>query len=106
MSPEMILCQSHGVAVDCWAYGVLLCELLTGSNPFTACGDTCKKVDGRKSVVHIETFDAGTMAIIAQTHVSTIQRRLRTYHIIKIISLQLQYHTIRPLSPCIVLYRK
>ena len=34
MSPEVVLEQGHGAAVDMWATGVLACEMMTGQHPF------------------------------------------------------------------------
>ena len=34
MAPEMILCRGHDKAVDWWAFGALLYELLVGMDPF------------------------------------------------------------------------
>jgi len=34
MAPEMVVVNGHGPAVDAWALGVLLVEMLTGTSPF------------------------------------------------------------------------
>ena len=34
MSPEMVAARGHGKAVDYWALGVFLFEILVGSSPF------------------------------------------------------------------------
>lgn len=36
LAPEQIAQTGHGFAVDLWALGVLLCELVTGNHPFAA----------------------------------------------------------------------
>jgi serine/threonine protein kinase len=36
IAPEMILRRGHGKAVDYWALGVLLFEMLTGQPPYSA----------------------------------------------------------------------
>jgi serine/threonine protein kinase len=36
LAPEMILCKGHDRAVDLWALGVLVFELLAGKTPFAA----------------------------------------------------------------------
>ena len=36
MAPEVLLNTGHGVAVDWWAYGTLLFEMLAGGPPFPA----------------------------------------------------------------------
>ena len=35
LAPEQLQHTGHGMAVDHWALGVLLCELLTGTHPFS-----------------------------------------------------------------------
>ena len=45
MAPEMVKSQPYSFAVDWWALGVVLCEMVTGKLPF--CGDgtsNCKKL--------------------------------------------------------------
>jgi CRP-like cAMP-binding protein len=34
MAPEIIMAKGHDTSVDCWAFGVLLYELLAGTSPF------------------------------------------------------------------------
>ena len=34
IAPEMLLANGHSTPVDAWAFGVLVCELLTGTSPF------------------------------------------------------------------------
>ena len=34
MAPEMVVVNGHGPAVDAWALGVLLVEMLTGTSPY------------------------------------------------------------------------
>jgi serine/threonine protein kinase len=36
VAPEIILNKGHDKAVDYWAFGVLISELITGAPPFTA----------------------------------------------------------------------
>ena len=39
IAPEMLLANGHSTPVDAWAYGVLVCELLTGTSPFRKTAD-------------------------------------------------------------------
>lgn len=39
MAPELILNEGHGLAVDWWAFGVLLYEMTVGEPPFVDLGD-------------------------------------------------------------------
>ena len=34
LAPEIITCLGHTLSVDNWALGVLICEMITGDNPF------------------------------------------------------------------------
>lgn len=36
VSPEMVLGQPHGKAIDIWALGVLAYEMVVGEEPFAA----------------------------------------------------------------------
>jgi serine/threonine protein kinase len=78
MSPEIILRRGHNVAVDCWAFGVLLCEMLSGYAPFTASGahgqDNSRAANRPKSTGNYTegNANAGTMSIIAEIYVSVV----------------------------------
>jgi serine/threonine protein kinase len=82
MSPEMILRHGHSMAVDCWAYGVLLCELLSGYAPFTACrvylNNIASQIGGRKTsattsmnTVRSASSSTATTSMIAENYVRT-----------------------------------
>ena len=36
---EMVFLTGHNAAVDCWAVGALMCELLTGKSPFQSAAE-------------------------------------------------------------------
>ena len=44
LAPEQLQHVGHGTAVDHWALGILLCELLTGAHPFSSA--LCSLGDG------------------------------------------------------------
>ena len=52
-APEVLMTQGHDRSVDYWAFGVVLHELLTGSNPFRRRGEK-SKVDVFKRIVRVE----------------------------------------------------
>jgi hypothetical protein len=75
----MIMRRGHCAAVDCWAFGVLLCELLTGYAPF-AVSKVAHTVDTDKSshrwrsshnaANNTEFDESATLSTIAETYVS------------------------------------
>lgn len=46
LAPEQLQHTGHGTAVDHWALGVLLCELLTGLHPFSSALCSLRDCDG------------------------------------------------------------
>jgi serine/threonine protein kinase len=70
MAPEMVALTGYNVAVDAWAFGVLLCEMLTGMTPFLPHGLESKNVQGNIVPYRIQYSDATILAAIADTQVS------------------------------------
>jgi len=79
LAPEMVSGQGHDCAVDYWALGVLLYELLTGSPPFT--GQTqveilSKIVEGKRHVHFPPEMPDEARALIKKLLVASPAKRL------------------------------
>jgi serine/threonine protein kinase len=70
MAPEILSLSGHSLAVDSWAFGVLLCEMLTGQTPFTPEAIETNFVEGHVVPFRPANFDAMVMSAIAETQVT------------------------------------
>ena len=72
MSPEQILFTGHNLAVDSWAIGVLLYEMIAGHTPFAPAGQSLHLIGGKRVVRKLPDSDSRIMSAIAFTQVSIV----------------------------------